>query len=186
MVQQFINLVVGESCYSSVTWRASAIRDPGGGLVWNSECCHQYVMWSAEGSEGSPGAGRLPPGAVRAQTSHQLLWIFHALRPSSLWWLEESRMTFVSLKTLNNETGLKWGGAMTLQGSFCAGLPSWLRAWNSLILSIYHVLFQWSLQRNEGLPLWTVDVWGELTGWNEIWLGDAQLVSACVAVEISS
>lgn len=58
MVQWFINLVVGESCYRSVTWRARAIRDPGAGMVWNSECCHQHVMWSAEGSERSPRAGK--------------------------------------------------------------------------------------------------------------------------------
>lgn len=38
---------------------------------------HQSEMWSVGDTEGSPGVGQLPPGAV--YSSHDLRWIFHAL-----------------------------------------------------------------------------------------------------------
>lgn len=178
-----MNLVVGKSCCRSGTWRARATRDLGGRLMWTwvlqpvcdvvsrglrrKSRCRKDSSWGSQGPDLSSTSLDIP-------------------HLEALWWLEESRMTFVYLMTLNSETGLKWGGAMTLWEGFCAGLPKLIESLESThpldILCPFPVI----LTEKWRSLLWPVEVWGELTAWNEIWLGEAQLVSACVAVEIGS
>lgn len=171
MVQQFINVVVGQSCCRSVTWRDRTTHGSSDVLLWSSDCCHRYVMWSTEGLEESPSAGGIPPWAVRAQSSHQILWIFHrALRPNSFCWLQKSSMAFDFLTTLN------WAEMRR-----CHDITGKLLRWATKLIENLESAcpvsipypFPVILTKKRRCP--SLRCWGleELTGWNEIRLGGA-------------